>query len=100
MVSGQFKRCVHPCPWFLTGGDTHQLCVHCLGMQHARAALEGAACAYCEALLIRVLLSRLAVFDEAGQACAPRGSRLKSWGSQMDMSGGLETAAAHFSVLV
>ncbi len=97
MASGQFKRCVHPCPRFLTGGDTHQLCVHCLGVQHARAALEGAACADCEALPIRVLRSRLAVFNEAGQAHAPRssGRRLRSWGSQMDLSGGLETAAAH-----
>ncbi len=104
MASGQFKRCVHPCPRFLTGGDTHQLCVHCLGVQHARAALEGAACADCEALPIRVLRSRLAVFNEAGQVRAPRGlgpasaeaaRRLKSWGSQMDLSGGLETAAAH-----
>ncbi len=37
----------------------------CLGAQHARAALEGAACVDCEALPIRVLRSRLAVFDKA-----------------------------------
>ncbi len=46
----------------------------------------------------------LSVFNEAGQVRAPCGSgpasaeaarRLKSWGSQMDLSGGLETAAAH-----
>ncbi len=49
----------------------------------------------------RVLRPRQAVFDEAGQACAPRGSghrrmrRLRTWGSQIDLSGGLETAAAH-----
>ncbi len=59
------KQCVHPCPRLLTGGDTHQLCVRCLGAQHARAALEGAACVDCEALPIRVLRSRLAVFDAA-----------------------------------
>ncbi len=46
------------------GRDTHQLCVHCLGVQHAQAALEGAACADYEALLIRVLRPRQAVFDE------------------------------------
>ncbi len=68
MACGQFKRCVYPCPRFLTAGDTHQLCVHCLGVLHARAALEGAACADCEALPIRVLRSGLALFDEAGQA--------------------------------
>ncbi len=65
MASGQFKQRVHPCPRFLTGGDTHQLCVHCLGAQHARATLEGAACVDCEALRIRVLCSHLAVFDAA-----------------------------------
>lgn len=52
----------------------HSLCVNCLGAQHARSALEGADCEHCEALPIRVLRSRLAVFDEAGQARAPRGS--------------------------
>ncbi len=45
--------------------DTHQLCVRCLGAQHARAALSRAACVDCEALPIRVLRSRLAVFDAA-----------------------------------
>ncbi len=47
MASGQFKRCVHPCPKFLTGGDTHQLCVHCLGVQHAQAAPEGVGTVLC-----------------------------------------------------
>ncbi len=26
-----FRMCVHPCPRYLTGGDTHILCVACLG---------------------------------------------------------------------
>ncbi|XP_056128064.1 polymeric immunoglobulin receptor-like [Rhinichthys klamathensis goyatoka] len=85
------------------GTDTHQLCVHYLGVQHARAALEGTACSECDKLPFRVLRSRLAVFDEQGQAREPRGSgpavaeaasRRRSWGSQMDLSGGHGTATA------
>ncbi len=58
----------------------------------------------CEALPIRVLHSHLAMFDEADQVRAPRGlgpvsakvaRRLRKWGSQMDLSEGLETAAAY-----
>jgi hypothetical protein len=103
MASEQFKLCVHPCPRYITGGDTHQLCVNCLGVQHAWAALEGAACGDCEALPMRVLRSRLALFDEHGQARAPHGSgpasveaarRLRSWGSQKDLADENETAAA------
>lgn len=94
---------MYPCPRYLTGGDTHSLCVNCLGAQHARSALEGADCEHCEALPIRVLRSRLAVFDEAGQARAPRGSgpasaeaarRLRSWGSQRELAGEIGTAEA------
>lgn len=103
MASEQFKRCVHPCPRYITGGDAHSLCVYCLGVQHARAALEGAACEMCEALPIRVLRSRLACFDEHGQARVPQGSgpayveamrRLRSWGSQRDLAEESENAEA------
>ncbi len=38
-----FRMCVHPCPRYLTGGDTHVLCVACLGEEHARSALESTA---------------------------------------------------------
>ncbi len=34
-----FRMCVHPCPCYLTGGDTHILCVACLGEEHARSEL-------------------------------------------------------------
>jgi hypothetical protein len=74
-------------------------------MQHAQAALEdnGAACEHCEALPLRVLRSRLALFDEEGQPREPRGAgpasaeaarRRSSWGSQMDLSGNPEAAEA------
>ncbi len=31
-----FRMCVRPCPRYSTGGDTHILCVACLGEEHAR----------------------------------------------------------------
>ncbi len=37
-----FRLCVHPCPCFITGGDTHGLYVAYLGPEHAWSALEGA----------------------------------------------------------
>jgi len=60
-------------------------------------------CADCKALPIRVLRSRLACFDEHGQACVPCVSgpasveaarRLRSWGSQRDLADENETAEA------
>ncbi len=34
-----FRMCVHPCPRYLTGGDTHILCVACLGEeQHGQCS--------------------------------------------------------------
>ncbi len=38
----RFRLCPSPCPCFITGGDTHNLCVACMGAEHARSALEGA----------------------------------------------------------
>ncbi len=40
-----FRLCVPPCPRYVTGGDTHSLCVVCLGAEFAQLALEGADCA-------------------------------------------------------
>ncbi|XP_048017809.1 uncharacterized protein LOC125249543 [Megalobrama amblycephala] len=102
----QFVKCVHPCPRFITGGDTHEMCVACLGVEHAQAALEGAVCVHCEKLTLRTLRSRRAFFDkhkEGAAASVPQGSgpaaaeaqrRLRSWGSQMDLAEGLETGPA------
>ncbi len=92
-----FKMCVRPCPRYLTGGDTHILCVACLGEEHAQSALESAM------LPLRTLWSRLAFFREDAQARVPQGSgpaaaeaqwRLRSWGSQMDLSAEVETGTA------
>ncbi len=95
-----FKMCVHPCPLYLTGGDTHVLCVACLGEEHAQSVLESAGCEPCNMLPLRKLRSRLAFFREDTQARVPQGSgpavaeaqgRLRSWGSQMDLSAEVET---------
>ncbi len=45
-----FRICIRPCPRYLTGGDTHILCVACLGEEDAQSALEGADCEHCEVL--------------------------------------------------
>ncbi len=35
----RFRLCVPPCPRYITSGDTHSLCVVCLGVKHAESAL-------------------------------------------------------------
>ncbi|KAL0148327.1 hypothetical protein M9458_056389 [Cirrhinus mrigala] len=95
-----FKVCVPPCSRYITSGDTHALCVACLGAGHAASALEGADCPHCERLPLRTLRSRKALFEEGAFTSAPRGSgpasaeaerRLHSWGSQLDLVEGMET---------
>ncbi len=66
--------CVCPCPCCLTGGDTHIICVACLGEDHAQSALESAGCEHCNMLPLRTLRSRLAFFREDAQARIPQGS--------------------------
>ncbi|XP_067241145.1 uncharacterized protein [Chanodichthys erythropterus] len=101
----QFRKCASPCTRFIPDGDTHDMCVVCLGVEHAQAALEGAVCVHCEKLTLRVLRSRRALFDkrEGASVGVPRGSgpaaaeaerRLHSWGSQMDLAAGVETGSA------
>ncbi|XDV17755.1 hypothetical protein PO909_023574 [Leuciscus waleckii] len=95
-----FRKCADPCPRYLTPGDTHELCVLCLGKEHAQAALEGAVCANCERFSLKTLRSRLALFSsEEGLPSVPRGSgsarveaerRLASWSSQRDLADRLE----------
>ncbi len=83
------------------GGDTHILCVACLGEEHAQSALES--CEHCDVLPLRTLRFRLALFREEAQARVPQGSgpaaaeaqrRLQSWGSQRDLSAEVERGAA------
>lgn len=32
-----YRRCLDPCDRIIAGGDTHDRCVQCLGLQHAQA---------------------------------------------------------------
>ncbi len=69
-----FRMCVHPCPHYLTGGDTHVLCAACLGEEHAQSVLEGAGCEHCDVLSLRTIPSHLAFFHkEDAQARVPWG---------------------------
>ncbi len=40
-LARHLRLCVDPCPRYLTPDDTHNLCVFCLGKEHARDVLEG-----------------------------------------------------------
>ncbi len=95
-TSKAFRKCVDPCPRYLTPDDTHDRCVFCLGIEHARNVFEGAVCVHCERLPMRTLRSRLSLFSrKEGQPSASRDSsptaaearrRMKSWGSQADLA--------------
>ncbi|KAI2646546.1 Transposon Ty3-G Gag-Pol polyprotein [Labeo rohita] len=96
-----FRACVPPCSRYISSGDTHALCVACLGAEHAASALEGGDCPHCDVLPMRLLRSRKALFSPEGAFISvPRGSgpasaeaerRLHSWGSQLDLVEGMET---------
>ncbi len=64
----QYRQCVTPCPRFITSGDTHSLCVVCLGAKHAESAFEEAGCPHCERLPMHTLRSRKALFEEFSRA--------------------------------
>ncbi|KAL0195548.1 hypothetical protein M9458_009120, partial [Cirrhinus mrigala] len=85
---------------YITSGDTHSMCVVCLGAEHAAAALEGAVCPHCEELPLRTLRSRKDLFEEGSFTSVPQGAGpasaeaervLHSWGSQLDLLEGMET---------
>ncbi len=71
-VEKRFRRCVDPCQRFLTPDETHDLCVMCLGKEHARSVLEGMECVHCELFSLGKLRSRMSLFSsELGQSSAP-----------------------------
>ncbi|KAL0187634.1 hypothetical protein M9458_014733, partial [Cirrhinus mrigala] len=85
---------------YITSGDTHSMCVVCLGAEHAASALEGADCPHCEELPLRTLRSRKDLFEEGSFISVPQGAGpasaevervLHSWGSQLDLLEGMET---------
>ncbi len=87
--------------WSATAYDvTHNLCVFCLGKQHAHNVLEGKICVHCEFLSMKKLRSRLSLFSrkegqpsasrDLGPTAAKARRRMKSWNSQLDMADELE----------
>ncbi len=47
-VEKHFRRCVDPCQRCLTLDDTHDLCVMCLGEEHAALCSRGNGSLHCE----------------------------------------------------
>ncbi len=99
-TSKMFKKCVDLCPRYLTLDDTHNLCVFCLGEEHARDVLEGEFCMHCELFSMKKLRSRLSLFlrkewqpsasHDSGPIAAEARRKIKSWGSQLDLANELE----------
>ncbi len=96
----RYRMCVPPCPRYITSGDTHSLCVVCLGVKHADSALEGADCPRCERLPLCTLRSQKALFEEEAFTSVPHGAgptsagaerQLHSWGSQLDLVEAMKT---------
>ncbi len=83
----QYRLCVPPCPRYITSGDTHSLCVVCLGVKHTESALEGAGCPHCERLPLCTLRSSLwgGSFRQRSSRCWPR----LRWGRAADAFVGL-----------
>ncbi len=95
-TSKAFRRCVDPCPRYLTPDDTHDCCVFCLGEGHERDVLDGAICVHCELFSMRKLRSRLSLFSsKEGQrdsrpTVAEARRRMKSWVLQVYLADELE----------
>ncbi len=99
-TSKMFKKCVDLCPRYLTLDDTHNLCVFCLGEEHARDVFEGQFCMHCELFSMKKLRSRLSLFlrkewqpsasHDSGPIAAEARRKIKSWGSQLDLANELE----------
>ncbi len=97
-TSKTFKKCVDPCLHYLTLDDTYNLCIFCLGDEHARDVLEGEICVHCELLSMKKLCSHLSLFPskewqpsayrDSGPIAAEARRRMKSWGSQLDVADG------------
>ncbi len=95
-TSKAFKRCVDLRPHYLTPDDTHDLCIFCLGEEHACDVLEE----HCEHFSMRKLCSRLSLFSRkegkpsvsrsSGTAVAKARRRMSLWGSQTDLTDELE----------
>lgn len=95
-ASDCFRKCLPPCPRFLTPEDTYDLCVMCLGEECARSVLEGSEYTHCDKLSIRKLPSHLSLFsrDEgqvsvsrsSGSAAAEAQHKLRLWGLKVKLA--------------
>ncbi len=86
-VEKRFRRCVDPCQRCLTLDHTRDLCVMCLGEEHARSVLEGMECVHCEHFFCgKKLRSRSSAPRGSGPAAAEAVERLSSRRSAADKS--------------
>ncbi len=72
-----FRRYADPCLRFLTPDDTHDLCVMCLGEEHARSVLEGMECVHCEFFSLGMLRSRLSLLERIRAIICPPAARVQ-----------------------
>ncbi len=99
-TSKAFRRCVHPCPRYLTPDDTHDLCVFCWARStHAMFSRERSACIVSFSRWESSALVGLSFSRKEGQPSASHGSGLTvaearrgmiSWGSQAELADELE----------
>ncbi|KAI2646766.1 Lamina-associated polypeptide 2, isoform alpha [Labeo rohita] len=89
-TSKAFEKCADLCPRFLTPDDTHDLCVICLGKEHARDVLDGAICVHCELLPMKKKEGQPSVSRGSGPAAAQARRKLSSWGSQVGLADKLD----------
>ncbi|KAI2649963.1 50S ribosomal protein L1 [Labeo rohita] len=90
----RFTLCVPPCKRYITSGDTHSMCVVCLGAEHTVSALEGADCPHCELLPLRTLRSRKALFEEGAFTSVPQGAGMPRRSGSTARSEGSEARTA------
>lgn len=92
------RSCPAACGFMISGRDSHPMCIACMGVKHAQAALAGAeSCAHCRVMPARILERRLRVAASSKgdpvlssvppptkgvQPSPPRD--LSSWGDIMD----------------
>ncbi len=73
--SSCFRSCVPPYGRYMVPGNTHDLCMVCLGAENAWSVIEGADCVHCEHLPMHLLCSQKALFDAEGAFTSiPRGA--------------------------
>ncbi|XP_057190773.1 uncharacterized protein LOC130554903 isoform X1 [Triplophysa rosa] len=68
------SRCSRGCGVLIEEGDGHDVCLKCLGLQHAEAAFVDSSCPHCGRMVIETLRSRVAVFSQ-GPATTSHASR-------------------------